>query len=738
MLAVAEDSTLVHRAELCAPRGSDAGQCVARLPRVFRIPAGAPVLVARGSRTALCVALPLDAPPVRRKDVRDASCADGLPDGTSKTRIRVDRTLSFIASTSGCGADGTGPAGDALTVSRVLSALDRPRRQKSGAGWPPAEEVVVHVLAAAAATGLTAGAVVARAKTALRCVGCVPPPEAGGGASLCVFGADGVTAVARVSTFPPAPVVIALGTRFAVAPCAEDSAGDDSGPLRAQQETSHAYAAVRSLLRQDVQSHWALGSSPMTGLLLSGPPGIGKTSGVLAAAQDCGFAVACVRRGRDRSHGAPARALRAAFSEARNSLASGTRAIVFLDEIDALCPKRAGGSGGAGRAEENRAVAQLLSLMDGGVRRGSGGAEQVLYVVAATNRPGALDPALRRPGRFDRELVLQAPGAEERARILRALDTRLDEVSALEVAKKTAGYVPADIVQLHAEAARLDGRFELALQVVRPSLLRGALSSDVPVTRWEDIGGLHKVKRRLRMAVEWPLVHPATFRRLGLRGPRGVLLHGPPGCSKTTLGRAMATSGHANFLHLSGADVYSCFVGEAERLLREAFDTARAAAPTILFLDELDALVGKRTAASSPGTDGNQVQSRVLSTLLTEMDGLASSNGVLVVGATNRLDLLDDALLRPGRFDEILAVDGLSDADRLAVLRIHAARVPGAADVDLQRVAQWMPNATGAEVKSVCQEAALCAMRDRSSGAVVARLGHFQSAVRSQGLNLAR
>jgi ATPase family associated with various cellular activities (AAA) len=335
MPAVAEESTLVHRAELCAPRGSDAGQCVARLPRVFRIPAGAPVLVARGSRTALCVALPLDAPPVRRKDVRDASCADGLPDGTSKTRIRVDRTLSFIASTSGCGADGTGPAGDALTVSRVLSALDRPRRQKSGTGWPPAEEVVVHVLAAAAATGLTAGAVVARAKTALRCVGCVPPPEAGGGASLCVFGADGVTAVARVSTFPPAPVVIALGTRFAVAPCAEDSAGDDSGPLRAQQETSHAYAAVRSLLGQDVLSHWALGSSPMTGLLLSGPPGIGKTSGVLAAAQDCGFAVACVRRGRDRSHGAPARALRAAFSEARNSLASGTRAIVFLDEIDA-------------------------------------------------------------------------------------------------------------------------------------------------------------------------------------------------------------------------------------------------------------------------------------------------------------------------------------------------------------------------------------------------------------------
>ncbi|KAI0562580.1 AAA+ ATPase [Gracilaria domingensis] len=249
-----------------------------------------------------------------------------------------------------------------------------------------------------------------------------------------------------------------------------------------------------------------------------------------------------------------------------------------------------------------------------------------------------------------------------------------------------------------------------AFQHVTPSVLRNSASSRVPNMSWDEIGGMHHVKRRLQMAVEWPLRHADTFTRLGLNAPRGILLHGPPGCSKTSLVRAAASQSRAVFIRLSGADIYSCYLGEAERMLRETFATARAAKPSILFLDELDAIVGKRSTDGQ--VDGNGVQQRVLSTLLTEMDGIASAQGVLVIGASNRIDLLDDALLRPGRFDDILPVQLPDEHERLQILAIHTRTLSLHADVDLAQLAHRTNGHSGADLKAVCTEAGLGAMRE--------------------------
>jgi transitional endoplasmic reticulum ATPase len=291
----------------------------------------------------------------------------------------------------------------------------------------------------------------------------------------------------------------------------------------------------------------------------------------------------------------------------------------------------------------------------------------------------------------------------------------------------TPGFVAADLVQLCAEAFKIavvggsdpqlrSSDFMDALRNVRPSLLRGGLSTELIRTSWDDIGGANETKERLRMAVEWPLKHASTYKRLGLTTPRGLLLHGPPGCSKTTLVRAAATASRSNFLHISGADVYSCYLGEAERILRGCFDAARAAAPSILFIDEMDAIVGKRDAGGAQD-GGNDVKDRVLSTILTELDGITSCRGVVVIGATNRVDLLDDALLRPGRFDEIVQVGLPGAAERCQILRIHAGRLPLEDDVDLDDVALLLRHGcSGAEIAAVCQEAGLLALREVGYG----------------------
>jgi transitional endoplasmic reticulum ATPase len=737
---------MARRLALRPPCAADRGQCIARLPRSVTdgIAAGDVVTIRQGCRVFLCVALPRDNAP-------SISVADeGF---SSAVAVRVDTSISYVEPHS------ISPAVDTARPEEGSHAFILPHSKshvRKSSTWPHASSISVRIEKDGA--GLSETAVLARAKKALRSLGSIPFHAGCGDGTLTLHG-DGGNVIASIRVLPPLPVVISIcaGATWSISAWKErvqdlkenDDGSSHSSPLPSASPgwsaTSPAYTAVCKLLRQDVASFYEMRAMPVEGLLLSGPPGVGKTSGVRKAAEDCGFTVVSARH-RDRhggasiatTHGEPSRALRDAFAEARliadsgNSGRSGRsggcgNAIIFIDEIDTLCPKREGAnaeSDGSGGAESVRTVAQLLSLMDGGSRRRAcnvaGFSTGAVYVVAATNRPNAIDPALRRPGRFDREVLLLTPNFTDRAAILLSLCPGLDVDVRRQIAKATPGFVAADLVLLCAEAAKLASRprsrdFSGALQIVRPSILRGGgLSggSAVTSTQWSEIGGAYDTKRRLQMAVEWPLQHADTFRALGLSAPRGILLHGPPGCSKTTLVRATATASQANFLHLSGADIYSCYVGEAERILRQAFDAARAAAPSILFLDELDAIVGKRVVEKTEGSiDGNGVKDRVLSTLLTELDGMSHARGVVVVGATNRIDLLDDALLRPGRFDDVILVEPPDARGRAEILRIHAGPCVNPR-VDFAGLADMLPGASGAQVAAVAQDAAMMAVRD--------------------------
>ena len=373
-------------------------------------------------------------------------------------------------------------------------------------------------------------------------------------------------------------------------------------------------------------------------------------------------------------------------------------------------------------------------------------------VVATTNRPNALDPALRRPGRFDVEIEVPLPSAEQRAAIV-ALHSRslplATDVNLAVVARDAKGYSGADLAGLCREAAmasirraaanetaddgdasstemRVTARdFADAASRVGASVVRG-VATELPPTTWDDIGGLEDVKRRLRQAVEWPLRHAEAFARLGLSPPRGILLHGPPGCAKTTMARAAATASGATTVTLAAADVFSKYVGEGERVLRDAFARARRAAPAVLLLDEIDGMVGSRGAGQG---DASDVGARILSVLLTEMDGLEpAGNDVLVVATTNRPEALDAALTRPGRLDLALYVPPPDLEGRLAALRVHARDVPLAADADLEDVARRTERFTGAELRGVVREAAMAALREDMNAAEVGRR-HLESAL---------
>ncbi|GLC33083.1 hypothetical protein PLESTB_000372400 [Pleodorina starrii] len=535
----------------------------------------------------------------------------------------------------------------------------------------------------------------------------------------------------------------------------------------------------------------ALGVRWPRGLLLHGPPGCGKTLLVQAVAAEAGARLHVVTAARVTGAytGESERRLREAFAEAQADADAGRVAVVFLDEVDALCPRRDGG-----RAHDSRVVAQLLTLLDGAATGGGGSAAAAtaaggrgrqaaatpapavvghLVVVGATNRPNALDPALRRPGRLDREVLVALPDAEQRREIL-GLHTRglhlAPDVDLAEVAASCHGYSGADLAATAREAAMaalaevaaeaygigaaaataaasasaappppppavLTVRQEhlaAALRKVRPSIMRGA-EVDIPPVSWDDVGGLEDVKRRLRQAVEWPLRHAAAFERLGLAAPRGVLLHGPPGCSKTTLARAAATASGATFLALSCAQLFSMYVGEGEAALRDAFKRARMAAPAVLFLDELDAVAGRREEGGGGNGGGGGPDSgvRLLTTLLTEMDGIELATGVLVLGATNRPGGVDPALLRPGRFSTLLLVPPPDEAGRLAALRVHCRRMPLGTDVDLPGVAARTDMYTGAELAAVCREAALAALREDLEGASQVEARHFEAALRA-------
>jgi transitional endoplasmic reticulum ATPase len=468
-----------------------------------------------------------------------------------------------------------------------------------------------------------------------------------------------------------------------------------------------------------------LGIEPPKGVLLHGPPGSGKTLLAKAVANESNSHFILINGPEIMSkyYGQSEQNLRKKFDEAEKNAPS----IIFIDEIDAIVPKREETKGEV----ERRVVAQLLALMDGLKTRGK------VVVIAATNIPNSIDPALRRPGRFDREIAIGVPGKKAREQILKihTLNMPLEKVDIKELSEVTHGFVGADLAALAKEAAmnalkrvlpdldlkkeetlpseklqklkiKMDD-FKEALKVVRPSALREFLI-EVPSIEWEDIGGLSEVKEELREAVEWPLKHPEYFTNFGIRPPRGLLLFGPPGTGKTLLAKAVANQSEANFILVKGPELLSKWVGESEKAIRQVFRKARTSAPSIIFFDEIDSLAPKR------GRDQSGVTERVVNQLLTELDGLESLNDVVIIGATNRPDMVDPALLRPGRFDRIMFTPSPDEKSRLAIFKIHTKDMPLAKDVDLKKLAEKTEGYVGADIEAICREAAMLTIRKSS------------------------
>jgi len=467
-----------------------------------------------------------------------------------------------------------------------------------------------------------------------------------------------------------------------------------------------------------------LGVDPPKGVLLHGPPGTGKTRLALAVANesDAQFFTINGPEIMGSAYGESEKRLREVFEEATRS----APAIIFIDEIDSIAPKRQNVSGEA----EKRLVAQLLTLMDGLHARSN------LVVIAATNRPDAIDEALRRPGRFDREIIIGVPDEKGRREIL-GIHTRgmpLGEgVDLTELARSTHGFVGADIAALAREAAieavrrimpklDLDARtippevleslqvekddFREALKRVQPSAMREVMVQ-APTIGWDDIGGLDQAEERLREGVELPLRNPQAFDRLGIRPAKGFLLYGPPGTGKTLLAKAVAKEAEANFISMKSSDVLSKWYGESEQQISRMFARARQVAPCVIFIDEIDSLVPARGA----GVGEPQVTARVVNTILAEMDGMEELNAIVVIGATNRPGLVDPALLRPGRFDELVYVGPPDEPGRRLILGIHTREMPLAADVDLDAIAAQTQRYTGADLEDVVRRAGLVAIR---------------------------
>ncbi|NXP84191.1 SPAT5 protein, partial [Passerina amoena] len=455
------------------------------------------------------------------------------------------------------------------------------------------------------------------------------------------------------------------------------------------------------------------GIPPPRGVLLYGPPGTGKTMIAKAIANEVGAHVTVINGPEiiSKFYGESESRLRQIFTEASLCRPS----IIFIDELDALCPKREG----AQNEVEKRVVASLLTLMDG---IGSEGSEGQLLVLGATNRPHALDAALRRPGRFDKEIEIGIPNAQDRLDILQKLLKKVPHSLTAEqlahLADGAHGYVGADLAALCKEAGlyalrralgKRPGLWDTAvagsvmiafndflqgMKDVRPSAMR-EVAIDVPKVSWSDIGGLEDVKLKLKQAVEWPLKHPESFIRMGIQPPKGVLLYGPPGCSKTMIAKALAHESGLNFLAVKGPELMNKYVGESERAVREIFRKARAVSPSILFFDEIDALAVERGNSSGAGN----VADRVLAQLLTEMDGIEQLKDVTILAATNRPDMIDKALLRPGRIDRIIYVPLPDAATRRDIFRLHFQSMPVSDDVCLAELVECTQKYSGAEVK---------------------------------------
>lgn len=467
-----------------------------------------------------------------------------------------------------------------------------------------------------------------------------------------------------------------------------------------------------------------LGISPPKGVLMHGPPGTGKTLLAKAVANETDAHFIAIQGPEIMSKyvGGSEERLREFFEEAEENAPS----IIFIDEIDAIAPKREEVSGEV----ERRVVAQLLTLMDGLKTRGQ------VVVIGATNRPDALDQALRRPGRFDREIEIGVPDKDGRREVLQ-IHTRgmpLDEkVDLDEIAETTHGFVGADLESLCKESAMRVLRrvlpdikaeeeipqetlkkmiiskndFKEALKEIQPSALREVLVQ-VPDITWNDIGGLDSAKQELREAVEWPLKYPDNFEKFGIRPPKGVLIYGPPGTGKTLLAKAVANESESNFIAVKGPELLSKWVGESEKGVREVFRKARQTAPTVIFFDEIDSLASTRAGGSSD----SGVTQRVVNQLLTEIDGMEELQDVAVIAATNRVDILDPALVRPGRFDRHIKVDAPDQKARLEIFKVHTGKMPMAKDVDLERLAKAADGYVGADIEAVCREAVMLALRE--------------------------
>lgn len=467
-----------------------------------------------------------------------------------------------------------------------------------------------------------------------------------------------------------------------------------------------------------------LGVEAPKGVLLHGPPGTGKTLLAKAVANETSANFRSIGGPEIMSkfYGESEERLRQIFQEA----AENSPSIIFIDEIDSIAPKRDEVSG----ETERRVVAQLLALMDGLEARGK------VVVIGATNRPNALDPALRRPGRFDREIEIGIPGKPGRNEILQIHSKGMplaDDVDLEQMTSLTHGYVGADISALAKEAAmralrrvlpdidleadvipaEVLGNLEVRMQdfldayrEMQPSTLREVLI-ETPNVHWDDIGGLASVKQELQETIEWPLKYPKVYSHMKADPPKGILLYGPPGTGKTLLARAVATESQSNFISVKGPEFLSKWVGESEKAVRETFRKARQAAPCVIFLDEIDSIAPVRG-----GFHDSNVTERVVSQLLTEMDGLEPLHNVTVIAATNRPDMIDPALTRPGRFDRLVYVSPPDIEARREILRIHTEGKPLADDVNLDDLAKKMENYTGAEIAAVSNEAVMLAIRD--------------------------
>jgi len=553
-----------------------------------------------------------------------------------------------------------------------------------------------------------------------------------------------------VSVSPNQPAIITENTQITLNPKAIETT-EESLPSITYEDIgglSEEVKKVRELVELPLKRpeiFLRLGIEPPKGVLLYGPPGTGKTLLAKAVANESEAHFITINGPEifNKFYGESEKRIREIFEEAEKNSPS----IIFIDELDAVAPSRESNIGSG--EVERRVVSQLLTLMDGLESRGK------IIVIAATNRPDSIDAALRRPGRFDREIEINAPSKEGRLSILK-IHTRgmplTKNVKLKEISSKTHGFVGADLAALTKEAAMSvlrrnlnkfnieDGKdipkevledlkvtkedFDEAMKFVQPSAMREVLV-ETPNVKWEDIGGIENIKHDLIEAIEWPLKFPDAFTRMGIKPPKGVLLYGPPGTGKTLLAKAVANESEVNFIKLNGPELQKeGIVGKETERLRKMFKRAKQVSPSIIFIDELDSFA-KRRGGYGTVSDSNE---SLINTLLTELDGLEDLKNVVVIGATNRPDILDPALLRPGRFDRIVFVPIPEKEERLKILQIHTNKMPLAKDINLTKLSEETEGYTGADIESLVREAAIISLRENIETKEVSKK-HFEKAM---------